>query len=73
MTQHVTYKGSSNYTLHKVTGPYSGHCTAYYDADGKLFDAEQFTGNWTRSIRSVKVDGPIWKHLQAIGVRYKSK
>ena len=58
------------FALHKVTPPtFKGRCSAWFDADGNLLDAEQIIprsdGNETE--RSVKRGGPIWEYLQGVG------
>ena len=73
MIQHKQYEGSSSYVLHKVTGPYSGHCSAYYNGDGTLKDAEQIIGRWRMISRPVKVGGSMWKYLESVGRSYVGK
>lgn len=65
-------EGREGYVLHKVTGRWSGHCSAWYAADGTLKDAEQITRTWARITRPVKVGGPMWRELQRIGKHYAS-
>ena len=70
MIQHKTFDPSGGYVLHKVTGYWSGRCSAWYDVDGNMLDAEQYIGHWIERTRPVKRNGPLWKALQVIGRAY---
>lgn len=63
------YFHSGGYVLHKITGYWSGRCSAWFDKEGKLLAAEQFRGDIAYP---VKVGGPMWNELRRIGQRYKN-
>lgn len=68
MIQHKTFT-TGGYVLHRVSVPtISGHCSAWFDASGKLLDAEHFDRKFKR--RSVRKNGPTWNELQTVGLRY---
>lgn len=54
---------------HGLTGTWAGKCSAWYDAEGKLLDAEQIRPGprGYPAARSVKRDGPIWRELKRLG------
>jgi hypothetical protein len=62
--------GEQGYVLHRMTGQWSGHCSAWYDKDGNLLDAQQVIGTWTRVCRPVKRNGPMWRELATTGRAY---
>lgn len=54
------------FVIHKISGPFTGRVSAWFDRDGRVLDAEQMIGFGVGS-RPVKANGPIWRHLQIIG------
>lgn len=72
MIQHQIFS-NGGFVLHKVQ-PHtinSGHCSAWYDAQGKLLDAEHF--DRLRRARPVRVGGPTWQALQGYGRIYRKE
>ena len=67
----IQYSRFSNggYVLHKITGYWRGHCSAWFDAGGKLLDAEILYPDRYAS-RPVKVGGPMWREVQRVGRSY---
>ena len=64
---------NGGYVLHKVTTRlnHRSHCSAWFDADGKLVDAELiFRDGTTRPVRRSR---GIWNELCAIGRAYAPK
>jgi hypothetical protein len=60
------------FVLHKITGDFSGKCSAWFDEKGEILAAEQivlYTGRSEIS-RSVKKNGPIWEICASFGKRY---
>ncbi len=51
--------------LHKVTGKFTGHCSAWFGPDGTMFDCE-----WHRrdgQVRLIPPHSPMWRYLAAKG------
>jgi hypothetical protein len=65
--------GTQGFVLHKITGYWSGRCSAWYDANGTLLDAEQHAGTWTEQTRPVKRGGPMWRELSRLGPVYATR
>jgi hypothetical protein len=67
--------GTQGFILHNVAlaSKWSGRCSAWYDANGKLLDAEQYVGTWTKRTRPVKVGGPMWRELSRLGPVYANR
>ena len=61
---------NGGFVIHKLTGCWVGNVSAWFDADGRLVDAEQVTRPFGPS-RPVKQGGPIWKTLSSFGIHYK--
>lgn len=56
--------------VHKITGSFVGTVSAYFDAGGRMVDAEQIVGRGLgRVSRYVKPDGPVWNYAQEVGGR----
>jgi hypothetical protein len=64
MMQKATFDGGG-YVLHKITGSFSGRASAWFDAYGKMLDAEQITPRG--SVRTLKRNSPMWKELALRG------
>ena len=70
MIQKVTFPNGgifekNSYALHKITGPYTGHCSAWFGPDGTMFDCE-----WHRrdgQVRLIPPHSPMWRYLAAKG------
>lgn len=68
--QHVAYEGGEGgYALHKVTGPFKGHASGYFDKTGKLVDAEHLLKPGGAS-GYIKPGASMWNHLQMVGKRF---
>jgi len=61
---------NGGFYLHKITGYWVGNCSAWFDREGSLIDAEQIPRPFGPS-RPVKENGPMWRHIETIGQRYK--
>ena len=73
MIQKVTFNGGifsrGGFALHKVTGKFSGHCSAWYSAAGKLEDCE-----WIRRDgihRMIPIGSPMFRFLESLGPVWK--
>jgi hypothetical protein len=53
------------FVRHKITGDFSGKCSAWYDKTGKLIDAEQILN--TGIIKKIKPKAAIWNHCAELG------
>jgi len=59
------------FVIHKISvDGASGRFSAWFDATGKLLDAEQLIGNRSRP---VKRNGPIWEILKTVGGRHTAR
>ena len=69
MIQKQTFKGGifapNSFVLHKITGKFKGKCSAWYFADGTIFDCELIRRDG--QIRMVRPGSPMFRHCQAIG------
>ena len=63
-------KNGPGFVLHKVHGDWEGRCSAWYDKNGNIVDAEQIIN--VHDIRLVKTNGRIWNELQKIGSFFAS-
>ena len=62
--------GFEGFALHKITSPlFKGTCSGWYNAEGKLLDAEQYPRFDTS--RPVKRGGPIWRYCERQGAIYR--
>jgi len=52
---------TGGFVIHKITGDFSGKCSAWFNTNGDLIDVEQVANN---SSRNVKKNGPIWNYCQ---------
>ncbi len=66
----VHYFPCGGYCLHKITGDFSGHVSAWFKPDGSILDAEHFGGEGDSLVRRVKKGGPIWNAVAAVGRAY---
>lgn len=55
------------FVIHKITGAFKGRVSAWFDRAGRLLDAEQFAAGFGGPSHPVKVNGPIWHHLESVG------
>lgn len=65
---------AGGYVLHALTfASYSGKCSAWFESDGTLRDAEQIlpapSGEYSRP---VKRKGPLWKLIAMTGLAYRN-
>ena len=60
---------NGGYVVHKITGPWSGSVSAWFNAEGDMIDAEQIT---TRCPGGKRVNrrGSVWKIAETIGRRF---
>ena len=56
---------NGGFVLHKITGDFSGKCSAWYDKTGKLVDAEQILD--TGIIKKIKPNAAMWTHCAQLG------
>jgi hypothetical protein len=66
--QKVVFSTFGNFALHKITGDFSGRCSAWFKKDGEIIDAEQILPNGTS--RNVIKYGPIWRKCEEFGKIY---
>lgn len=64
----ISYFDRGSFVVHGITGNFKGQCSAWFDKDGLLYSAQQIINYYTT--RNVKIDGPIWQHLQKVGKRF---
>jgi hypothetical protein len=60
-----------SFVLHKITGRFTGHCSAWYSPEGTLEDCEQILRDGR--VRSIRPNKPLWRKLEKIGLLYKGK
>ena len=58
------------FVLHKITGDFSGHCSAWYKKDGSLIDIEVILNGRARSF---KIGGVYWQECERVGRIYCSR
>jgi hypothetical protein len=66
-TMQISYFPCGGFVLHKITGDFSGKCSAWFNNKGDILEVEQiipFKGGITRP---VKKNGPIWKYCKRLG------
>jgi hypothetical protein len=66
----VSYFSPGGFVLHKITGDFSGKCSAWFDKDGNIEEAEQIIPTKGGITRPVKKNGPIWEICASFGKRY---
>jgi hypothetical protein len=73
MIQKVIFQGGifsrGGFALHKITGKFSGKCSAWFSPDGKLEDCE-----WIRRdgvYRSIPPHTPMFRYLESLGPIWK--
>jgi len=66
--QHAPFS-NGDFFLHGITGDFKGKASGYFDADGKLNDAEQIVGDY---VRTIKRNGPIWRYIETFGRIYRA-
>jgi hypothetical protein len=57
------------FALHKITGKFSGHCSAWFSPQGKLEDCE-----WIRRdgvSRPIREGSPMFLYLESLGTIWK--
>ena len=57
---------TGGYVVHRITGPFKGRVSAWFDKKGVMLDAEQILPGAADG-RPVKRDGPMWRRAQCIG------
>jgi len=72
--QKVTFEGgvfpTKSFALHKITSPYfTGKCSAWYDAKGKLQDCEWIRRDGVHRI--IPVGTPMYRYLESLGPIWK--
>ena len=63
----IFFPGS--FVLHKITGKFSGHCSAWYSVDGTLTDSEWIRKDGTR--RLIPLGTPMYRLLESLGPVWK--
>lgn len=71
--QKISFDGGifepNSFVLHKITGKFSGHCSAWYSADGKLEECY-----WIRrdgQSRLIPIGTPMYRFLESLGPIWK--
>jgi hypothetical protein len=71
--QHSAFP-DGGFVLHRIVfASENGRFSAWFDARGKVLDAECLFTHWRNGqtvSRPVKKDGPIWRMLRTVGARY---
>ncbi len=62
---------TGGFYAHKVKGPWSGHCSVWFNAGGTLTDVEHTTA--AGQARSIKRHGPMWNHIQSWAELFRRK
>jgi len=61
---------NGGFVLHKIAGAHKGVCSAWFDKDGCLLDAEQLR-SLNEYPRAVARGGPLWCRLAKLGPVWK--
>lgn len=73
MIQKVTFPGGAffakSFALHKVTGKFSGHCSAFFTSDGKMYDCEWIRVDGVH--RRIPIGTPMYRLLESLGPIWK--
>jgi hypothetical protein len=71
--QKLTFSGEifplGSFVLYQITGDFSGHCSAWYDSDGKMTDCEWIRKDGTR--RLIPLGTPMYRYLESLGPVWK--
>ena len=71
--QKVTFNGGAfqpnSFVLHQITGKFTGHCSAWYSADGKLEDCEWIRRDGVH--RMIPLGTPMYRYLESLGPIWK--
>lgn len=59
------------FVVHKLTGSWSGHVSAWFSRTGRLIDVEHVTRSGQR--RGVSHIGPMWSEVAARGRVYEPR
>lgn len=68
MIQAFTFE-TGGFVLHRIPTNNNGRCSAWFDRDGVVLDAERIDAKG-RSM-PVKKDGPLWDTIKMYGAIYK--
>ena len=73
MIQKLIFPGGifspGSFVLHKITGKFSGKCSAWFDSEGKMTDCELIRKDGTR--RLIPLGTPIYRFLESLGPIWK--
>jgi len=72
-TIQVSYFSPGDFVLHKITGGFSGKCSAWFNKEGEVEEVEQIIPLKGGVTRPVKKNGPIWEFCASLGKRYVKK
>ena len=71
--QKVIFEGGifsrGGFALHKVTGKFSGHCSAWFSPQGKLEDCEWIRVDGVH--RRIPLGTPMYRYLESLGPIWK--
>ena len=71
--QKVTFPGgvffAKSFALHKITGKFSGHCSAWYTSEGKMYDCEWIRVDGVH--RRIPLGTPMYRFLESLGPIWK--
>jgi hypothetical protein len=70
--QKVTFPAGGilgRFALHKVTGKFSGHCSAWFTGEGKIYDCEWIRRDGVHRI--IPVGTPMYRYLESLGPIWK--
>ena len=73
MIQKLIFPGGifspGSFALHKITGKFSGKCSAWFTSEGKMYDCE-----WIRKDgvhRRIPIGTPMYRLLESLGPIWK--
>jgi hypothetical protein len=67
------YFSTGGFVLHKITGDFSGRCSAWFDKEGNIEEVEQIIPLAGGITKPVKKGGSIWEYCAGVGKRYVRK
>jgi hypothetical protein len=60
---------AKSFALHKITGKFSGHCSAWFTSEGKMYDCEWIRRDGVH--RRIPLGTPMYRYLESLGPIWK--